>query len=343
MLLAVQLAPIAAQRPRITEPAARAFELRPVAEGVYLAVGTGVVSAESNAVIIVGDRDVLVVDAETSPAAASALLRELEAVTRKPIRSLVLTHFHYDHVHGAQSFPRGIDVIGSDFTRRMLAEGRSLDHPTSAGNRNFGAAQIATLTRALDSASTPASRKSIEGRRAVWRRHLESIATVTPVVPNVVVSDRLTLTRGGRDIVIIHPGPAHTAGDLVVWLPSERILVTGDLIQPGLPYTGDGFFPGWAEVIDSLRALNPAVVLPGHGDAITDMAVVERQRDYLRDVYAQAARLKREGYSAEEAATRLDLSQHDPYYPRPSSWTDEIVARRRLGTVKRIFDQLDGK
>jgi len=348
LLIAAQVGSVLAQEARAGRPAGaeyegEAFEFRKVAEGVYLAVGTGAVSAESNAVIVVNDRDVLIVDALPSPAAAWAMLRELEGVTPKPVRAVVLTHFHYDHAHGTQSFPSGIDVISAEATRRMLAEGRSLSHPTAAGNRTFSAAQVTNLTQALDTASTPASRRNIDARRAVWRRYLESIATITPVVPNVAVSGRLTLTRGGRDIVIIHPGSAHTAGDLVVWLPKERILITGDLLQPNLPYMGDGFFPHWAEAIDSLQALNPAIVLPGHGDAITDMAVVERQRDYLRDLYSQTARLKQEGHPLEEVAKLLDLSKYDPYYPRPPGWTDEIVARRRLGTVKRIFDLLDGK
>jgi glyoxylase-like metal-dependent hydrolase (beta-lactamase superfamily II) len=106
---------------------------------------------------------------------------------------------------------------------------------------------------------------------------------------------------------------------------------------------GDGFFPGWADAIDSLLALGPALVLPGHGDPIADLAVVERQRDYLRDIYAQTAALKKAGHPAEEVARRLDLSKYDPYYPRYPGWTDEMVVRRRLGAVRRIFDQLDGR
>ncbi|MBM4186683.1 MAG: MBL fold metallo-hydrolase [Gemmatimonadetes bacterium] len=330
-------------RPPGAEYQGRGFEFRPVAPGVYLAVGTGKISAESNAVIIEGDRDLLVVDSETSPAAAWALLQELRAVTPKPVKTVVLTHFHYDHAHGTQSFPPGVEVIATEYTKAMLAEGKSMSHPTAAGNRSFASAQVGNATRALDTASTPAVRRELAERREVWQRYLASIATLKPVVPNVTLTGRLTLSRGGREIVILHPGPAHTAGDLVVWLPAERILVTGDLIQPNLPYMGDGFFPGWADAIDSLLALRPAVVLPGHGDAMSDMTRVERQRDYLRDIYAQTATLKREGLAPDEVARRLDLTKYDADYPRPPGWTDEIVVRRRLGTVRRIFEVIDGR
>jgi cyclase len=348
-MMVVALAPVsamAAQSGRSDQapPGARylgkAFEFRMIAEGVYFAVGTGAMSAESNAVIVVNDRDALIVDAETSPAAAWALLRELKTVTAKPVRYLVLTHFHYDHAHGTQSFPPGVEIIGTEFTRRMMAEGKSMSHPTAVGNRSFSAAQIGALTAALDTAS--ASRHDIERRRQVWREYLASIATLAPVPPNVAINGRMTLTRGGRDIVIFHPGPAHTAGDLIVWLPKERILVTGDMLQPGLPYLGDGFILDWANALDSLKALGPAVVLPGHGDPITDLAVVDRLRDYLRDLWSQSVALKRQGLDFTEAAKRLDLTKHDAYYPRFPGWTDEMVARRRSGAVKRIYDLVDG-
>ena len=320
----------------------RAFDFKRIAEGVFLAVGTGNLSAESNAVIVVNDNDVLVVDGETSPAAGWALMKELRSITTKPVRYLVITHFHYDHAHGTQSFPAGIEIIGTEFTRRMLAEGKSLSHPTAAGNRTFAAAQITNLAKVLDTASTPASRKDIEKRRMVWQEYVASIATITPVPPNVTVTDRMTLTRGGREIVIFHPGPAHTAGDLVVWLPKERILATGDMLQPNLPYLGDGFIQQWATALDSLKALAPAVILPGHGDPITDLAVVDHLRDYLRDLWTQSVALKQEGLAFAEAAKRLDLTKYDAYYPRFPGWTDEMVARRRAGAVKRIYDLVDG-
>ncbi len=347
LLAAVLVTPAVAQG-RGSEPppgaryAGKAFDFRKIAEGVYFAVGTGNLSAESNAVVVVNAEDVLIVDAETSPAAAWALLRELKSVTTKPVRYVVLSHFHYDHAHGTQSFPPGVEIIGTEFTRRMMAEGKSMSHPTAAGNRSFSAAQITNLTKALDTASTPAGRKDIEKRRRVWQEYLASIATLKPVPPNVTVSGRMTLNRGGREIVIFHPGPAHTAGDLVVWLPKERILATGDMLQPNLPYMGDGFIQEWANALDSLKALGPVVVLPGHGDPITDMAVVDRLRDYLRDFWTQTVALKQQGLEFMDAAKKLDLAKYDAYYPRFPGWTDEMVARRRAGTVKRIYDLVDG-
>jgi cyclase len=318
-----------------------AFTFRPVADGVWFAVGTGVVSAESNhAIVELGDA-VLVVDAGTSPAAAWALLHELPRVTRKPVKWLVVTHMHYDHAHGTQSFPAGVEVIGTEYTRAQLAAGKSVEHPTAIGNRNFSNTQIQSLTTALDTATTPASTADITKRRAVWEQYLASLATLTPVAPTMTVSQRLTIARGGREVQVIFPGRAHTDGDLVVWLPKERVLVTGDLLQPNVPYLGDGYLNDWADVLDAMIALRPAVVLPGHGDEFRDLAVAARLRDYLRAIWTQCAEARAKGLTPEQAAAALDLTRFDPYYPRFPGWTEEMVVRRRLGTVRRVYQLLD--
>ncbi len=344
MLIASPFVPVAAQDntpPPGATYTGEAFAFRKVADGVWFAVGTGVVSAESNhAIIELGD-EVMVVDAGTSPAAAWALLHELPRITKKPVKWLVITHMHYDHAHGTQSFPSGVEVIGSEYTRAMLAAGKSVEHPTAIGNRNFSNTQIQTLTKALDTATTSASKGDIARRRAVWEQYLASLATLTPVAPNVTVSQRMSIVGGGREVQVIFPGRAHTDGDLVVWLPKERVLVTGDLLQPNVPYMGDGYLNDWANVLDSLIAMKPAVVLPGHGDEFRDMVVVERLRDYMRAIWTQCADAKAKGLTPEQAAAALDLTRFDPYYPRFPGWTDEMVVRRRLGTVRRVYQLLD--
>jgi len=323
--------------------AGKAFDFRKVADGVWFAVGTGVVSAESNnAIIEIGDA-VLVVDATTSPAAAWALLHELPTVTKKPVRWLVITHFHYDHAHGTQSFAKGVEVIGTEFTRTMLATGKSIEHPTAQGNRRFSNTQIETLTKALDTATAAGSKADIRRRRAVWERYLVSLATLQPVAPNVTVSGRLTISGGGRDVVIMYPGKAHTEGDLVVWLPKERILATGDMLQPNAPYMGDGFIRSWADALDSLKAMQPALILPGHGEQFSDVAIIDHLSGYLRSLWTQSAASKAKGLTPEQAAAALDLHAYDAYYPMPPGWTDAMVANRRVGAVRRVYLELDAK
>lgn len=319
----------------------RAFDFKPVADGVWFATGTGVVSAESNSAIIDLGDGLLVVDAQTSPAAAWALLHELPRVSTKPVRWLVVTHMHYDHAHGTQSFPAGITVIGTPYTREMLATGQTLTHPTAQGNRRFSATRIAALSAAMDSAPNAAAKAKLAAERRTWEQYLMSLGTLQPVPPNVTVATRMSLFGGGREVQVVNPGPAHTPGDLVVWLPKERVLVTGDLLQPGAPYMGDGTLDHWAVVLDSLVALKPAMVLPGHGEALANPALGPTLSAYLKAIWTQSVAARAKGLSVEQAAAALELSAFDQYYPRPPGWTDAMVVNRRVGAVKRVYQLLD--
>ena len=117
------------QQPAGTSHTGKAFRFNKVKEGVYHAVGTGALSVVGNSSIIVNDNDVILVDDHVSPAAASVLLDELKDITDKPVRTVINTHFHYDHAHGNQIFGRDVDIIGHEFTRQMLLGGKSLEMP----------------------------------------------------------------------------------------------------------------------------------------------------------------------------------------------------------------------
>ena len=117
----------AAQRPRPpgAEFSGQAFRFNKIQEGIYHAVGSGAMSVGCNATIIVNDEDVLIVDSHSTPAAAWALAEQVKTVTDKPIRYVINTHFHWDHAHGNQLYGPGVEIIGHEFTRRMLAAGES--------------------------------------------------------------------------------------------------------------------------------------------------------------------------------------------------------------------------
>ena len=106
-----------------------AFRFNKVAEGVYHVVGTGALTVVGNGAVIVNDDDVVIVDDHVSPAAAWVLLEEVKKLTPKPVRYVINTHFHFDHAHGNQVFGAGVDIIGSEFTRQMLAGGKTLQMP----------------------------------------------------------------------------------------------------------------------------------------------------------------------------------------------------------------------
>jgi glyoxylase-like metal-dependent hydrolase (beta-lactamase superfamily II) len=285
--------------------------LEELAPGVFFASGTGKLNVASNALVVVNAEDVLVVDSHITPDAARALLDSVARLTDKPLRYLVNSHFHFDHVHGNQAFPEGIEIIGHEVTRERLL-GDVLREPTylTIGGERAVARQITAL-EARARAASGAERTALEAQLAMQRRHLGALAEVRPTPPNLTLTEKLTLHRGGREIRILHLGRGHTGGDLVVHLPAERIAFTGDLFYGGAPYLGDGYPQELVDTLELLKSLDAEVLVGGHGPPIRDRAVIDRAQAYLRSYWSQVSRFHEQGLSVEEATDRLDLSGYE--------------------------------
>jgi len=284
-----------------------AFEFEQVRDDIYQARGTGNVAVGSNAAIIINEDDVLLVDSHISPAAAVALMDELQAITDKPVRYVVNTHFHFDHAHGNQVYPPEVEVIGHEFTREMLAGGGSV-------GRTY---------------------QSFQEAMAAQPGYVEGQEGLVPTPPGVTLSERMTLFRGSREIRLLFNGRGHTGGDVVVHLPEDRVLITGDLLLPGIPFMGDGFPADWVATLEELKALDFDVVIPGHGEPFSDRARIDHLQSYLRDLWARVGEAYTTGLTAEEVAEQTDMSDHADAYP---SITGPGVP---LPTVARIYELLD--
>ncbi len=292
-----------------------AFRFTKVADGIYHAVGTGSISVGCNAAIIVNDEDVLVVDSHATPAAAWALAEQLRTVTDKPIRYVINTHFHWDHAHGNQIYGSGVEIIGHEFTRQMLAGGQSRrgrSYDMFTGNI---ASNIARLSKDVDAAADGAEKEKLREQLHVQQQYQLAWNSVTPQPPTITLSEQMTLYRGGREIRLLFLGRGHTGGDIVVYLPKERVVASGDLLTAGPSYLGDGYFTDWIDTLDRLRALDFDWVLPGHGEAFQGKAKIDHFQAYLRDFLTQAKTLHDQGVSAADAARRIDLRKQSVNYP----------------------------
>jgi len=309
-LLAAAAAPGTAQEP--PETAFRFDEVRP---GIYHAVGTGKIATGCNAAVIVNDEDVLVVDSHISPVAGQALVEEIERITDKPIRYVVNTHFHFDHVHGNQVFGPGVEIVGHEFTRAKILAGGS---KSGRGWELFIGgipAQVEELKGQLASASET-ERAHLEERIAAAEALQAADAAVVPVAPGMTLRRRLTLHRGEREIQLLYFGRGHTGGDVVVYLPREKVLATGDLVTAGLPYMGDGYLREWADTLAEVQKLDFEVILPGHGAAFEDKARVGHLAAYLKELWEKAVALHAEGVPAAEAAARIDMTGFAGFFPQ---------------------------
>jgi len=328
---------IAAQsrQPAGTAHNGKAFKFNKVREGIYHAVGTGSLAVVGNSSFIVNDNDVIVVDDHVSPAAAWVLLEEIKEITNKPVTTVINTHFHFDHAHGNQIFAPNVQIIGHEFTRRMLLS-NSIGMPLYQNYVTGLPGQIDGLKKRIASEADAAAKAKLQTQLQVAENNLASQKELKPTPPNVTLATQMTLYRGSREIQIRFLGRGHTAGDVVVFLPNEKVVMTGDFLTSGLSNMSDSYPEEWVTSLDALKKLDFDTVLPGHGDAFTDKTKIDYFQAYLRDVWSEVSRLKKEGVSAEEAAKRADLTKHKDHFPIQGPGVPPIAATR-------IYDLIDGK
>ncbi len=306
--------------------------LEVVADGVYFATGNGTLYTMSNALIIVRDEDVVVVDSHITPAAGRALLDSIAVVTDKPVTTLINSHFHYDHANGVPAFG-DIQIIGHEYTRAKLT-GDPMNEQTFVASLARFDRTLADLESRLDAAAGD-ERGEIQTQLEFWRAHVSAQGEIDPVPPTVSMSDRMTLYRGGREIQIHFFGRAHTGGDVGIYLPAEKILFTGDMLLSGISYMGDGFVSDWAQTLENLKQLDFELILPGHGPGFRDFERIDNVQAYYRDLTEAVIDMKTRGLTAAETAARVDLRAHA-----------ETLGVRNLGAnleaVQRMYGLIDG-
>ena len=188
-----------------------AFRFNKVRDGVYHAVGTGALAVVGNSTFIVNDDDVVVVDDHVSPAAAWVLLDEIRAVTNKPVTTVINTHFHFDHAHGNQIFDSRVNIIGHEFTRQMLLS-NSTAMPLYRNYVTGIQPQIDDLKKRVAAETDAAKQAALKTQIAVAENNKAAQAELKPTPPNVTLTDRMTLYRGGREIQSAFSAEATPAG-----------------------------------------------------------------------------------------------------------------------------------
>jgi len=198
---------------------------------------------DPNTGIVVGDDGVMVIDTQATPVMAQQVIERIRTVTDKPIKWIVLSHYHAVRVLGAPAY--GAEhIICSEATREMIVERGEQDMKS----------EIQRFPRLFQAV------ESVEG--LTW--------------PTITFKDRMSLFMGKLQVDIIHAGRGHTKGDTIVWLPQERVLFSGDLVEYGAtPYAGDAHYADWPETLQRLRELKPEALVPGRGDALMSPEKVE--------------------------------------------------------------------
>jgi cyclase len=297
-------------------PAERQFQTVDVAPGVvaFIAAETSGPIPSGNVVAVIGDEAVLVVDSGRFPTLARRMVAEIRKRTAKPVRYLVHTHWHLDHIVADAMFREawpGITFVSTEFTRRKIADKQvayvkdiaKIDREYAAGLR-----QYVDGGKRRDGTPIPAS-VSAYLRQQIADIDLETaeVAGVTLVIPSLTFEKELTVHLGRRSARIGFLGRGNTAGDAVVIVPDARVVATGDLLVAPTPY-GYGSHPAaWIETLQALSAIDAAAIVPGHGPVMRDWSYAAKVSELLRELRAQVGEAVRAGLTLEATQQKVDL------------------------------------
>ena len=309
-----------------------AHRFEKVAEGVYYATSAGTMNVGANSPIFVNDDEVLMVESSITPAAARAMVNDIKAVTNKPIRYVVDSHYHYDHAHGNQVFISSATVIGHENTYKRL-QTNVLEQYTFLTSVQPVPARVDGLKQRLAQEKDPEQKAAIQRQIKSSLDYLEQVKETKVTPPNLTLDRRMTLYRGSREIQIIYLGRGHTDTDVVVYLPKERMIATGDLMESVISYMGDSYPDEWIGTLDRLRAIDFDTVLPGHGVVFKGKERIVAFQAYLRDLITQVNALRKQGLSAEDAAQKVDLRAHSQMFPQIRAAGVDAAAVRRIYTL----------
>src|SRR5438552_10733421 len=311
----------------------KAYKFEKIADGVYYSTATGSMVTGSNNVVVIGNRDVLVVDTGTSPAAARAFIEDLKLLTNKPVRYVVNTHFHYDHTDGNQVYAGKADIIAHEYVKQAIQTLNVLQRePFKTSQLTNVPQRIEMLKKQIADAKDPATRQMLEQQLKVAQEGWEQLKEIKPTPPNVTYSTKKVLNLGDREVQLLFLGRGHTNGDTVIYLPKEKIVCTGDLMESQIAYMGDAQFDEWVATLEALKKIDFDLDLPGHGVPFKEKARITAFQSYLSDLIAQGKRLRAEGKTAEETAQQVDLTKYKDTFPQIQGKGADIRGVRRLYT-----------
>jgi glyoxylase-like metal-dependent hydrolase (beta-lactamase superfamily II) len=264
---------------------------------------------DPNTGVVIGDQEVLVADTQATPAMAADVIRRIREVTDKPIRWVVLTHYHAVRVLGASAYGAQ-HVVASEDTRDLIVERGEQDKASEIG-------RFPRLFRNVE--SVPAG--------LTW--------------PSITFRGQMTLWLGSLEVQLLQLGRGHTKGDTVVWLPGEKTMLAGDLVEfDATPYAGDAYFSEWPQTLERIAALDPQALVPGRGAALVGRERVQAGLAGTRSFVADLYQAVQAGVAAGEDLKAVYRRTVEALRPRYGHWV--IFDHCMPFDVTRAFDEAGG-
>jgi cyclase len=320
-----------------------------LADGVYTIqhqnLQGGAVSG--NSTVIIGDREVLVVDSGFLPSIAREDIAQIRKWTDKPVAFLFITHFHNDHNNGSSTymaaFPN-LTVIAQEETKKDM----DLIQP---GNIERIPRQYAEAAAAYKQGKDPeghalsdADMKQVQPLIPVLENVGPEFKTIVYESPTLTFTDKIDIDLGNREVQLLHLGRGNTPGDAIAYLPKEKIVAAGDLLVYPLPYAGDGYPSEWAETLRKMAQLDATTFVPGHGPILHDKTYLYLVADLVQSSVDQVrARIRQLGFpgahTLDEIKSSVDLTPFRQKFAADDKDLQAAFDDMAAGLVKITFSE----
>lgn len=337
---------------RVERP--RNFMVEKIGNGVYALIRTEPASLwfNPNNVFIVGKNDVIVVDSNISSEYTREVLAALREITDKPVKYVINTHWHEDHIIGNRVYRDAFPEVKFIGHRSTLTDLPAVGTENRKGSIENGPGFIDLLKKQIGKGENLAGQRITDEERAGYSSDIDLVSSYLSeskefqiILPTVVVDDRTVIDLDGRKIEIRFLGRAHTGADLVVHLPKEKIVIAGDLIVHPIPLIGSTSYPlEYGATLEKLRALRAEVIVPGHGPVMRDAKYLGSMIALLNSIKAQTEAAAKRGETLEQMRKSVDLDEFRKIFAGDSQHKGFVFKNYvTLPAVAAAFQQLANK
>ena len=328
-------------------------ELVKIADGVYgmIASEARMNPVESNSIFIIGSDYVTVFDTNRTPTASQAVIAEIRKLTDKPVRYVINSHWHEDHTSGNQSYLETfgkVDFIAHRNTREDMQNRTAKNMKTALDSYTTGIPRIEEMLKIGikrdGSKLTEAERADYVKRLVVYKEFLQKLLPIRLVLPTITFDKSFTLYQDDREIQIMHFGRGNTRGDVVVYLPKEKVLLTGDLVVHPVPFAFSSYYEDWIKTMKELQKLETVAIVPGHGPIMQDKNHVILVTELLESLYKQVQDSIAKGMSLEETRKAINLDSFRDKMAgndadRLATWNESIIT----SAINQVYKEIKGE
>lgn len=293
------------------------YQWQKVVDGVYLHSSINPLAGpvDGNSVVIVSDNGIVVIDTHINPAAARAVIQKIRQLANRPVTHVINTHWHDDHTNGnyvyREAYPNVQIVSHRKTLEAMKREWAPMEEQRAKAYAAVDPEQL------LDRANTAEDPNRAEGFR-VYAGYVAALKSELPslklVYPDTVFDDEFILESSERRIVVKWPGRGNTDGDVVVWLPDDKVLITGDLVVAPIPFAFDSPMLDWIDTLGRLLLYDAKIVIPGHGPVQQNKVQIEQILSLLTTTISEVRAAHDNGTHYSDLASAVDLNLHEKQF-----------------------------